>query len=98
MQNIGDLRGNKRYADLDPEVKKALEFVEKRFQLEKSVIESNKRHLAAPLLQLDRDLKTVEGKLDQWMEHLERQYEQVQEFRASVNTELRSAETAYFLL
>ncbi len=46
----------------------------------------------------DAPQQTVESKLDEWMDHLERQYEKVQEFRAAVNKELRGAETAYFLL
>lgn len=114
--NIGDLKGTKHYQEMPPEVKKVLQEVEKRFQNEKAVIEQNRKHLAAPLPQLAKDLKvrwrdsllflcshkqnkkTVEAKLDQWMEHLERQYEKVQDFRSSVNKELRSAETAYFLL
>ena len=96
--NFGDVKGNKRYADLDPDVKKALLFLEKRFLIEKNVIEGNKKHLAEPLPAIAKDMKEVEAKLDFWMEHLERQYEAVQEFRTTVNRELRSAETAYFLL
>jgi hypothetical protein len=96
--NLGDLKGSKRYADVDPEVKKALLFLERRFLNEKNIIEGNKKHLAEPLPAIARDMKAVEAKLDFWMEHLERQYESVQEFRATVNKELRSAETAYFLL
>ncbi len=96
--NLGDLKGSKRYADVEPDVKKALLFLERRFLAEKNVIEGNKKHLAAPLPQIARDMKAVEAKLDFWMEHLERQYESVQEFRATVNKELKSAETAYFLL
>lgn len=96
--NLGDLKANKRYADVDAEVKKALLYLERRFLNEKNIIEGNKKHLAAPLPQIARDMKAVEAKLDFWMEHLERQYESVQEFRATVNKELKSAETAYFLL
>lgn len=96
--NIGDVKGSKAYGDLDGNVKQTLQQVEKMFQREKSIIEANRKHLAEPLPKLSRSMKAVEGKLDNWMDHLERQYEQMQKFRASVNTELRNAETAYFLL
>ncbi len=96
--NLGEVKGSKRFTDLEPDVKKALLFLEKRFLSEKNIIEGNKKHLAEPLPAIAKDMKAAEAKLDFWMEHLERQYESVQEFRATVNKELRSAETAYFLL
>ena len=96
--NLGDVKGNTRYADLEPDVKKALLFLEKRFLNEKNIIEGNKKHLDEPLPAIAKDMKVMESKLDFWMEHLERQYESVQDFRSIVNKELRSAETAYFLL
>jgi hypothetical protein len=73
------VKGNKRYADLDADVKNALLFLEKRFLTEKNIIEGNKKHLAAPLPAIAKDIQIVEGKLDFWMEHLERQYQGVQE-------------------